>query len=480
MKSMHTKTILWSTLFLFAFGLVSCQESASGTQASKEQQEATKEVIEDESLGVFIVDVNTTHLRFREGPGQDYPVIGKLYKGAKVIGSKIEYEHNQSDWLKVKQEGTKRIGYVHKDYIRPYSMDYYVKLSEEYFPLQVGNYWMYHVELVTQDLWEYDPKKLTVTGRKTLVHDGEQVEAYLLASEDDNLFKLWVTLLGENGDDQFTLSEDTPAYNSFVRKGGTVYLGKYDGRLELGPVVFNPESAVLRMFGGEGSLSYLHEKDFEDIRYAQRGERVSPNFPICQYKYLSDDLGDELHPEARAVFAKNMGLYEITSSSDALSGLILLGAVINGKEYLIQTREAKVEKGVNSRTDQTYSRSGTGSSSSRSSYYEEEEGPLDLDYRTYRVKIYDDTAIRIFLNGKSFYLQPDGRTSITFHDMGTSAKSKVGGLFGKSTEFLVEIEPGYRSATLTLTNLSDYSAFKLALSSKGWLYGGEGILFKPI
>ena len=89
-------TILWSTLLLLLISL----SSASGAQNSKEKEgvpATTGE--EDRSLAVFIVDVNTTHLRFREGPGQDYPVIGKLYKGAKVIGSKHEYEHNQSDWL---------------------------------------------------------------------------------------------------------------------------------------------------------------------------------------------------------------------------------------------------------------------------------------------------------------------------------------------------------------------------------------------
>ena len=244
---------------------------------------------------------------------------------------------------------------MHKDYISPYSIDYYVKLSEEYFPLRVGNYWMYHVEPVTQDLWEYDPKKLKITDRKTVTHDGEQAEVYLLTSEDDKLIKLWVELLGADGDDQISLSDNSPAYNSFVRKGGTVYLGKYDGQLELGPVVFNPESFVLRMFGGEGSLSYLHEKDFEDIRYAQRGERVSPKFPICQYKYLSDDLGDELHHETRAVFAKNMGLYEITSSSDALSGLILLQAKILDKPERIdednRSSRASIDGGNSVSTD---------------------------------------------------------------------------------------------------------------------------------
>lgn len=55
-----------------------------------------------------------------------------------------------------------RIGYVYKDYISLYSIDYYVKLLEEYFFLWVGNYWMYYVELVIQDFWEYDFKKLKI------------------------------------------------------------------------------------------------------------------------------------------------------------------------------------------------------------------------------------------------------------------------------------------------------------------------------
>lgn len=470
-------TILWSTLLLLLINLTSCQDPASGTQASKEQGEATKEVTEDESLGVFIVDVNTTHLRFREGPGQDYPVIGKLYKGAKVIGHKGEYEHNQSDWLKVKQEGSEVIGYVHKDYIRPYSREYYANLSEEYFPLQVGNYWMYHVEPVTQDLWAYNPKKLEITGRKPIMHDGEQTEVYRLKSEDDNLIKLWVELLGTDGDGQISLSGESPGYNSFVKKGGTVYFGKYDGRLELGPVVFGPESQTLELLGGDGKRSYLHEKDFDDIRYAQQGERVSPNFPICQYKYLSNDLGDELHAETRAVFAQNMGLYEIVSSSDALSGLILLGAVINGKEYLIQPKEATVQKDVNSQTAQTYSRSRTSSSSSQSAYFEEKDDPSNIQYRTYRVEVHDDAAIMMFLNGRKFYLQPDGNAIIEFDNMGTSASSSKNGKLG--SDFLVEIEPGYGLAALTLTDVYDYSSFTLALSSKGWLRGSNGILFKP-
>lgn len=424
------------------------------------------------------MDVNTTHLRFREGPGQDYAVIGKLYKGAKVVGDKNEYEHNQSDWLKVKQEGSEKIGYVHKDYIRPYSTEYYVNLSEEYFPLQVGNYWMYHVEPGTQDLLEYEPKKLEIKYKATLEHDGEKALVFVLRSEDDNLIKLWVELLGEDGDNQIHISEGFPKYNSFVRKGATVYFGKYDGKLELGPVVFDPESHTLPLIGGEAELSYLHEKDFEDIRYADRGKRVAPNFPVCQYRYLSQDLSDDLNPQSRAVFAKGLGMYEITSTSDAVSGVMLCGVVIDGEEYLTEQMVNAIKEEEEARIRAEEEQAAAKAKSNYSDYLEEDDSPLDIEYSSYRVKTYDDTAVRIFLNARRFYLQPDGRTSIRFNDMGTTAKASE--LRSKITEYYVELQTGYRSATLTLTKMSDYSAFKLELSNRGWLHGANGIVFKPM
>lgn len=330
--------------------IVSCFEGVDKNDIKNGFEKEKNENLEtnlDSDIVQYIVNVKGTHLRLREGPSTDSRVVAKLYKGHRLEVFKGSLSQD-GDWIRVKSLKDNAIGYVHRKYIVPYSNDYYNQLIAEYFPLEVGNIWMYHVEPASQDMIILSPKKLEIIAKKDVIFKSEKAEVFLIDAEDDLIIAWMAILFGDNDEGQIPSELNRVSYNSFIKLNNTVYLGTYNEKiLELGPIVFAPSEFQIKLFGGSGELSYRHETESE---LTQVENRVKPIYPICEYKYISNDLTDEFGFSSSAIFSRKLGLYELRSSSDAFSGILLCKAKIDG-EYFTTEQAYNKDKASPSATD---------------------------------------------------------------------------------------------------------------------------------
>lgn len=402
--------------------LVSCFEGIDKDNIKNTFEKENNETLEtnpNSDIVQYIVNVNGTHLRLREGPSTDSRVLAKLYKGHRLEVFKGSLSQDQ-DWIRVKSLKDSAIGYAYRKHIVPYSDDYYNQLIAEYFPLKVGNIWMYHVERVSQDMIILSPKKLEIIAKKDAVFKSEKAEVFLIDAEDDLIIAWMAFLFGDNNEEQVPSESHRVSYNSFIKLNNTVYLGTYNEKiLELGPVVFAPSEFQIKLFGGSGELSYRHEAESE---LTQVKDRVEPIYPICEYKYISDDLTDEFGFSSSAIFSRKLGLYELRSSSDAFSGILLCKAKIDGEYFTVEnayTKNEALPSAIDSENNYKDKKFERNSSVSQIEFtLRDIEGVYQSYLRGVPVKAYGSNNYYL-INRKGVVLMGFGKTAdITFENIG--------------------------------------------------------------
>lgn len=340
MKVIFTCFISW---LIILFMLTNC---INDNEAKTKETSISQETL-DSGILKYVVKVNGTHLRLREAPNVESRIVSKLYKGQIVYVSEAEIDQ-KADWIRVKPENTELTGYVSSDYIIPFSNDYYDMLINEYFPLAVGNYWMYHVENASQDWFDLKPEKLEIISKSNISYAGDEAEIYQLESENSYLITLMARLLGDNDDLGIPTEDEKVKFNSFVKYDNKIYLGIYlNKKLELGPVVFSPSITKISLFEGEGQMTYRQKNE---IKLERTKGRILPIYPVAEYKYISNDLNDEFGLTSIAVFSKNVGLYELSSSSDAYAGILLCQANVKSTTLSARMSPSSESKPIDSQS----------------------------------------------------------------------------------------------------------------------------------